>query len=62
MDANIKKQLLDPRNTRELVKITKTLDIEKLQLLLNEIDIAVYATALPSKLLNDELIKHGINK
>ena len=30
--------------------------------LLKEIDIEVYATALTSKLLNDELIKHGINK
>ena len=30
--------------------------------LLKEIDVEVYATALTSKLLNEELIKHGINK
>lgn len=30
--------------------------------LLKEIDIEVYATSLTSKLLNEELIKHGINK
>ena len=30
--------------------------------LLKEIDIEVYATALTAKLLNEELIKHGINK